>query len=463
METLPRRSTETEAMNKLNLLIVAILCGCHSAESAPLSPPPLPARPPAERTCLVLSVGGPSGVAHLGAIEAVRSAGITIDCVAGNSMGALVGGLYASAPEANTTKRYLAFARAYVAASKDATANGGAVGALTGLMLAGATGGAALPLFAGGGLAGASSVAEADHGRMVGTLHNAYSGMNVEDAKLRYGFATYFLRIGATGIAIERVGTGRMADAVGKSIANPLIFPGIDPKRTGVLDPGVDRVSSTPLDDTCAGLPHDEGPSGTHFTLLAINVSGRPAYYGDRRCRVVEVMVDPGSVSAKAMFFFGPDYERALAVGYRETCRAIASQQLGTCRAFERNAPPVGAIKYTLSIESASIEPTKADGRPWDAGENGPDPYVLVTMAGVGSGHLRVPAVRDTLTPTWLASGPLEIAYGDVVTLRVADSDLINDDPIASLDHLFDGPGQWQRGVPGTPLRSMRYSVRLPR
>ncbi len=44
---------------------------------------------------LVLSGGGAKGIAHVGVIKALEDAGIPIDCVAGTSMGAIVGSLYA--------------------------------------------------------------------------------------------------------------------------------------------------------------------------------------------------------------------------------------------------------------------------------------------------------------------------------------------------------------------------------
>lgn len=47
------------------------------------------------RTCLVLSGGGARGFAHVGALEALQQLHIPIDCIAGTSMGAIVGGLYA--------------------------------------------------------------------------------------------------------------------------------------------------------------------------------------------------------------------------------------------------------------------------------------------------------------------------------------------------------------------------------
>lgn len=48
------------------------------------------------RVALVLAGGGARGVAHIGAIEELESRGFEIAAVAGTSMGALVGGMYAS-------------------------------------------------------------------------------------------------------------------------------------------------------------------------------------------------------------------------------------------------------------------------------------------------------------------------------------------------------------------------------
>jgi len=45
---------------------------------------------------LVLGSGGARGLAHIGAIEALEQAGMRIDSIAGSSMGALVGGMYAA-------------------------------------------------------------------------------------------------------------------------------------------------------------------------------------------------------------------------------------------------------------------------------------------------------------------------------------------------------------------------------
>ena len=52
-----------------------------------------PARP---SIALVLSGGGALGIAHVGAIQELEARGIRPDCVVGTSMGAVIGGLYAS-------------------------------------------------------------------------------------------------------------------------------------------------------------------------------------------------------------------------------------------------------------------------------------------------------------------------------------------------------------------------------
>src|SRR5688572_4897368 len=54
----------------------------------------LPAKPP--RVGLVLGGGGARGGAHLGVLEVLEEMRIPIACVAGTSMGALVGGAYAA-------------------------------------------------------------------------------------------------------------------------------------------------------------------------------------------------------------------------------------------------------------------------------------------------------------------------------------------------------------------------------
>ena len=45
---------------------------------------------------LVLSGGAARGLAHIGVLKALEEQGVRIDAIAGTSMGAVIGGLYAS-------------------------------------------------------------------------------------------------------------------------------------------------------------------------------------------------------------------------------------------------------------------------------------------------------------------------------------------------------------------------------
>ena len=65
-----------------------------SAADVPVVVPAAVSKRP--KICLVLSGGGARGAAHVGVIKVLEEYRIPIDCIAGTSMGALVGGAYAS-------------------------------------------------------------------------------------------------------------------------------------------------------------------------------------------------------------------------------------------------------------------------------------------------------------------------------------------------------------------------------
>ncbi len=54
------------------------------------------ANTPRPKTCLVLGGGGARGAAHIGVLKVLEREHVPIDCIAGTSMGAIVGGLYAA-------------------------------------------------------------------------------------------------------------------------------------------------------------------------------------------------------------------------------------------------------------------------------------------------------------------------------------------------------------------------------
>ncbi len=84
------------------LLLAACLAGARVAAgpsdarvaTAPVIAPAGAAHRP--RICLVLSGGGARGMAHIGVLKVLEKLHVPVDCIAGTSMGAIVGGLYAS-------------------------------------------------------------------------------------------------------------------------------------------------------------------------------------------------------------------------------------------------------------------------------------------------------------------------------------------------------------------------------
>lgn len=71
---------------------LAACCAAAAAAAAAVAQAQAPERP---RVGLVLSGGGARGIAHVGVLQVLEELRVPIDCVAGTSMGAIVGGLYA--------------------------------------------------------------------------------------------------------------------------------------------------------------------------------------------------------------------------------------------------------------------------------------------------------------------------------------------------------------------------------
>lgn len=88
-------TTTTRSHSLAWLLALFVWLGHASAQTSTVSAPAAGAgkRP---KVCVVLSGGGARGFAHVGALAALENLRIPIDCIVGTSMGAVVGGLYAS-------------------------------------------------------------------------------------------------------------------------------------------------------------------------------------------------------------------------------------------------------------------------------------------------------------------------------------------------------------------------------
>jgi predicted acylesterase/phospholipase RssA len=273
----------------------------------------------ARHTCLVLSVGGPAGVAHIGAIAAIKEARVPIDCVVGNSMGALVGSLYATAPGDDLDARFKSFVGAYSDATKlEAARNGIGLGLIAGGLAAAKVGGKAAPAlaFAGGAALGALATEKVDHERMVRVLDEFLHGRRI-DGGLPIRFVTFYQEATNTGVLNRRADSGPIAAAVGASVANPLIFSTLTIAAGRPVDPGGDRVSATPVQDACAAFPD--------ANLLAINVTGQPIFTdATMKCPVLEVRIDPPPVAPAEVMELGDAYRRVVEGGRAATRAALA-------------------------------------------------------------------------------------------------------------------------------------------
>ena len=78
-------------MRALHLLLPVL-----AAASAAAQEPPAAAGQERPRLALALSGGGARGMAHIGALRALEEAGLPVDAIAANSMGAVIGSVYAT-------------------------------------------------------------------------------------------------------------------------------------------------------------------------------------------------------------------------------------------------------------------------------------------------------------------------------------------------------------------------------
>ena len=96
-----RRSVLLRLLPLLPLLLLLLVGGCTQTPLRKLAPADEPGLPllqsaPRPRVALVLSGGGLRGLAHLGVLRVLQAHGLQPDLVVGTSVGAIVGGAYAS-------------------------------------------------------------------------------------------------------------------------------------------------------------------------------------------------------------------------------------------------------------------------------------------------------------------------------------------------------------------------------
>jgi NTE family protein len=267
----------------------------------------------------VLSAGGTRGAAHLGALAAISEAHLSISCVVGTSVGALVGALFASAPQEDPTERFHRVARAYLAETeREAQVRGMEASVVLTAVAAALTGGTLVPVTAalGGYMLGAATVSRADRARFERVLETEFAGARIET--LAIAFATLHHERAEQGLTLVVDRSGNLAQAVGASIANPFVFDDVDVPRAAKLDPGSDRVAATPVTDACHLFPD--------ANLLVVNVSGAPAFVdAGMHCPVREVMVDLVAPSPEAFFQGGDGFNQAWKIGHDAIAAALAA------------------------------------------------------------------------------------------------------------------------------------------
>ena len=89
-------------MKVLHVLLAALLLVPTVAR-----PAPDPADPDRPKIGLALSGGGARGSAHIGVLKALEEMDISVDYIAGTSMGAIIGGMYATGYNADAIREIL--------------------------------------------------------------------------------------------------------------------------------------------------------------------------------------------------------------------------------------------------------------------------------------------------------------------------------------------------------------------
>ncbi|MDA3951777.1 MAG: patatin-like phospholipase family protein [Spirochaeta sp.] len=263
-----------------------------------------------ERVCLVLSVGGPKGVAHFGAIRALHDNGIYPDAVFGTSMGSLVGGLYATAPDSDIAARYAEFIDAYrersrAAAITDVTRGaiiGGATAtALTiGNVFVGAVGAVA------GGAIAFREFEMLENDRFQETLDEFVAGVSVADTPIP--FATMYLAKIGNGVQLIVSSEEPLSAAVARSVNNPFLFPDTSLEY---VDPGTDRIAAVPIQEADARFAPDR--------IIAINVTDAPAVVATSVDAIIEEIRIPnlGDTPVEALDPGTTFFEHAYETGYQ--------------------------------------------------------------------------------------------------------------------------------------------------
>lgn len=177
-----------------------------------------------KRVALVLASGGAKGFAHIGAIEALEECGYEITSVAGTSMGALIGGLYAAGGLDRVKDWMFDLTNSKVFELADFTFSAHAL------------------------LKG---------NRLIEALKKQVPDCNIEDLPLPYCAVATDLRQGQEVV----FRTGSLYNAIRASISIPMLFRPVEMDGMLLIDGGITN-----------GLPLDHVARTPGDTLVAVNL-----------------------------------------------------------------------------------------------------------------------------------------------------------------------------------------------
>lgn len=260
-----------------------------------------------KKTCVVLSVGGMKGLAHIGAIDAIKEKGINIDCIYGNSMGSVIGGIYAQAPERDLKDNVKSVIKSYITETEEEYKSKATSGFLFGAGLAFLTGGLfGWETILGSALLNMLSVDNFDNNRFRQVLDNHFSSVSIESLLIPY--ATSYHERKNNSIKLKTISTGNLAMAISRSSNNPFIF-----KETSLdyIDPGLDRFSAVPVEDAIKHFDPD--------IIIAINVTDEPAKYQNYEdCKIIEIEIDVGEIEISDITRIDQILDEYYTIGYNK-------------------------------------------------------------------------------------------------------------------------------------------------
>ena len=273
----------------LTLVLALSSCSKPKQTQVPVPKPESAGAAKVERITLVLSVGGGRGLAHIGAIDALKRKGVKIHSVFGNSMGAVIGGLFVTAPDADLTLRYRALIAAYQKRTEQETPLLRKVAIwlrLTGL--------------------------EFENRRFETVMREMFGSANIENLPMKFA-TSYKAREGNTIRDVGRV-SGDLAEAIARSANNPFIFKNA---QLTYIDPGMDRISAVPVEDAYRVFKPDR--------IIAVNVTGDQLFHTQSvTCSINEVkLFIPVSTTDEELSGTGRSFDRLYKIGFDAMAEAL--------------------------------------------------------------------------------------------------------------------------------------------